>query len=309
MSRAKFIIDLLNQNEKTVVEESKLLDQRKFDLFQNNNLYESAPPSASIVSPKRDLPSINPPYSAPLLAKTYHDIVSVENLIREENVSCKTHQNYTEIRKSRESPHSEISGIEELSSSPVRVFSDSSVSWFPDSEEDRCFKKKRRVYVAKSSSESDSEESTFIASRSKIADSRGLECFQHINIKHDFQSRNKQYSVPQQSTLPSSNSDSSECPTKSTLITRKRRKLEEQTDGQGTEELMQVLKNYKMPPAYSSPLPISEAKKKDLNNLCAKGIIPQELHLWYQSLPTSKDVVDRILEPDVTEEGEEEVVD
>ncbi|CAG5023464.1 unnamed protein product [Parnassius apollo] len=100
-----------------------------------------------------------------------------------------------------------------------------------------------------------------------------------------------------------------ECPTKSTFITRKRRKLEEQKDGQGTEELMQVLKNYKMPPAYSSPLPISEGKKKDVNNLCAKGIIPQELHLWYQSLPTSKDVVDRILEPDVTEEGEEEVVD
>ncbi|CAG5048007.1 unnamed protein product [Parnassius apollo] len=191
--------------------ESKLLDQRKFDLFQNNNLYESAPPSASIVSPKRDLPSINPPYSAPLLAETYHDIVSVENLIREENVSCKTHQNYTEIRKSLESPHSEISGIEELSSSPVRVFSDSSVSWFPDSEEDRCFKKKRRVYVAKSSRESDSEESTFIASRSKTADSRGLfnECFQDININNDFQSRNKQYAVPQQSTLPSSNSDSS----------------------------------------------------------------------------------------------------
>ncbi|CAG5018966.1 unnamed protein product [Parnassius apollo] len=123
----------------------------------------------------------------------------------------KTHQKYTEIRKSRESPHSEISGIEELSSSPVRVFSDSSVSWFPDSEENRCFKKKRRVYVEKSSSESDSEESTFIASRSKTADSRGLfnECFQDININNDFQSRNKQYAVPQQSTLPSSNSDSS----------------------------------------------------------------------------------------------------
>ncbi|CAG4954356.1 unnamed protein product [Parnassius apollo] len=131
--------------KKTVVEESKLLDQRKYDLFQNNNLYESAPQSASIVSPKRDLPSINPPYSAPLLAETYHDIVSVENLIREENVSCKTHQNYTEIKKSRESPHSEISGIEELSFFPVRVFSDSSVSCFPDSEEDRCFEKKRRV--------------------------------------------------------------------------------------------------------------------------------------------------------------------
>lgn len=57
--------------------------------------------------------------------------------------------------------------------------------------------------------------------------------------------------------------------------------------------------------AYSAPLPISEAKKKDLISLCRKGIKPQELHSWYESLPTSNDVQDRALEPDVNDESEE----
>lgn len=64
---------------------------------------------------------------------------------------------------------------------------------------------------------------------------------------------------------------------------------------------------YVIPKAYSSPIPISEAKKKDLLNLCTKGIIPQELHSWYETLPTSKDIIDRLCESDVAEEGENDL--
>ncbi|KAL4718434.1 hypothetical protein ACJJTC_004612 [Scirpophaga incertulas] len=59
-----------------------------------------------------------------------------------------------------------------------------------------------------------------------------------------------------------------------TLVTRKRRKQEEEINTPGRKELEQNLKNYVITKAYSSPLPISEAKKKDLLNVCIKGIIP-----------------------------------
>lgn len=45
-------------------------------------------------------------------------------------------------------------------------------------------------------------------------------------------------------------------------------------------------------PAYEHPLPITEAKKKDLMNLCRKNIIPAELHAWYASLPSSNTKID-----------------
>ena len=70
-------------------------------------------------------------------------------------------------------------------------------------------------------------------------------------------------------------------------------------------DLIAQLKAYAIPMAYAVPLPISEAKKRDLTGLCRKGIIPQELHPWYASLPTSNDVQDRSLEPDVHDESEE----
>lgn len=40
---------------------------------------------------------------------------------------------------------------------------------------------------------------------------------------------------------------------------------------------------------YDRPLPITEAKKKDLINLCEKAVIPEEYHGWYRTL-----LVDRI---------------
>ena len=39
---------------------------------------------------------------------------------------------------------------------------------------------------------------------------------------------------------------------------------------------------------YTSKLPISIAKKKDLVSLCEREIIPQEFHSYYASLPESK---------------------
>ncbi|KAI8424377.1 hypothetical protein MSG28_002903 [Choristoneura fumiferana] len=64
-------------------------------------------------------------------------------------------------------------------------------------------------------------------------------------------------------------------------------------------------KAFPIPKAYLTPLPNSEAKKKDLTGLCVKGIILQDLHYWYESLPTQKDIIDTLPEPDITEEDPE----
>lgn len=45
-------------------------------------------------------------------------------------------------------------------------------------------------------------------------------------------------------------------------------------------------------PAYSSKLPISAAKKKDLLSMCTSGIIPQEFHSYYEGMASSKAVQD-----------------
>lgn len=39
-------------------------------------------------------------------------------------------------------------------------------------------------------------------------------------------------------------------------------------------------------PLYQSQLPLSEAKKKDLETMCKKDIIPEELHGWVKSMKT-----------------------
>lgn len=54
---------------------------------------------------------------------------------------------------------------------------------------------------------------------------------------------------------------------------------------------------------YSSQLPISVKKYKDLNNLCKKGIIPSRYHGEYERLPKRNDI------PDVLNETDEEDVD
>lgn len=62
----------------------------------------------------------------------------------------------------------------------------------------------------------------------------------------------------------------------------------------------------KLTMAYETLLPVSVDKKKDLVKLCAKQIIPSELHPWFQNLPTSKNVRDLLSEPAVDDSGDDD---
>ncbi|KAK7089570.1 hypothetical protein V1264_024516 [Littorina saxatilis] len=55
-------------------------------------------------------------------------------------------------------------------------------------------------------------------------------------------------------------------------------------------------------PRYSSKLPISEAKKRDLLSLCKSAIIPEQHHDYYKALPSSTSAADKLPEPDFEEE-------
>ncbi|XP_063225537.1 uncharacterized protein LOC134532706 [Bacillus rossius redtenbacheri] len=61
--------------------------------------------------------------------------------------------------------------------------------------------------------------------------------------------------------------------------------------------------------AYSNPLPISVAKKNDLQKLCRSGIIPEELHGWYNNLPTSDTITDILPGPAVEDSGSDDSED
>ncbi|CAG5056570.1 unnamed protein product [Parnassius apollo] len=52
---------------------------------------------------------------------------------------------------------------------------------------------------------------------------------------------------------------------------------------------------------YKEPLKISAAKKKDLLNLCRKGIIPEEVHGWFENLNVDSQAIDKLPEPAVDE--------
>lgn len=65
-----------------------------------------------------------------------------------------------------------------------------------------------------------------------------------------------------------------------------------------TEEVFSYT-DYELKRAYSSMLPLTKAKKKDLMKMCTEKIIPIELHPWYQSLPDKEGV-------DYLPEGEED---
>lgn len=59
--------------------------------------------------------------------------------------------------------------------------------------------------------------------------------------------------------------------------------------------------------AYHEALHINFLKKQDLLKLCRKNIILEEVHPWYQTLLTTTDVLERVIEPakdDVKEEVE-----
>lgn len=80
------------------------------------------------------------------------------------------------------------------------------------------------------------------------------------------------------------------------LKTRAKKRKDNNSSQVGSNSLKQL---------YMSPIPISEAKKKDLIGLCNKKIIPEELHGWFSSLPTNNEP-DRLPEPAADEESSEE---
>lgn len=58
----------------------------------------------------------------------------------------------------------------------------------------------------------------------------------------------------------------------------------------------------KLQPKYRNQIAISQAKKKDLMDLCKKKVIDEEHHGWYEQLPVMDGVIDKLPLPDVTED-------
>ena len=54
---------------------------------------------------------------------------------------------------------------------------------------------------------------------------------------------------------------------------------------------------------YAKKIPISIHKKTDLIQLCTKGIIPEEFHHFFKTLPVDKQVKDKIPEPALDEDS------
>jgi len=54
---------------------------------------------------------------------------------------------------------------------------------------------------------------------------------------------------------------------------------------------------------YAKKIPISIQKKTDLIQLCTKGIIPEEFHHFFKTLPVDKQVKDNIPEPALDEDS------
>ncbi|KAK3092951.1 hypothetical protein FSP39_009293 [Pinctada imbricata] len=64
-----------------------------------------------------------------------------------------------------------------------------------------------------------------------------------------------------------------------------------------------------LPRKYTGKQPISQAKKKDLLNLCKTKIISSEYHDFYKNLPSSNNVADNLPEPDVEEDDTDSETD
>ena len=56
-----------------------------------------------------------------------------------------------------------------------------------------------------------------------------------------------------------------------------------------------------LPKRYDTGQAISDAKKRDLLDLCDLGIVSKKHHHYYRSIPSSSSVSDRLPEPDRTE--------
>ena len=61
-----------------------------------------------------------------------------------------------------------------------------------------------------------------------------------------------------------------------------------------------------LPPLYKERLPVSAAKKQDLLSLCTSGLIPEEHHHFYGTLPVSESETDKLPEPDTQESDVED---
>lgn len=93
-----------------------------------------------------------------------------------------------------------------------------------------------------------------------------------------------------------------------TPVTRLKKKMMTSTDKIAEIEspaVGQIPKNLQK--LYKGPLPISALKKNDLQKLCKKNIIPEELHNWVNSLSTGLNVIDRIPDVAIDDDSEEEV--
>ena len=59
------------------------------------------------------------------------------------------------------------------------------------------------------------------------------------------------------------------------------------------------LTTHELPRKYSGKIPISEAKKNDLLDLCKSLVIPEVYRGFYEAIPTSRTVKDKLPLPDV----------
>lgn len=57
---------------------------------------------------------------------------------------------------------------------------------------------------------------------------------------------------------------------------------------------------------YKSPIKLATEKVKDLQDLCRKGVIPDEYQEFYLNLNSNENVRDALVEPDVEKVSEEE---
>ena len=62
--------------------------------------------------------------------------------------------------------------------------------------------------------------------------------------------------------------------------------------------------NWKCTIQIHGKLKISEAKKKDLLDLCKSEIIPSDFHAYYKALPNTRNTKDCLAELNADEEGD-----
>lgn len=72
----------------------------------------------------------------------------------------------------------------------------------------------------------------------------------------------------------------------------------------GRNPVLKYMPVKEWPKLYTEPLKISSAKKKDLIEMCNKGVIPEIFHSWFSSLPSQCNIKDYLPEPDALDESD-----